>query len=46
MSEFGSELKPAEKDGKGSISKVSLTGFLVIVPDLVQGELRMVRLAR
>jgi sugar lactone lactonase YvrE len=26
VSEFGSELKPAEKDGKGRISKVSLTG--------------------
>ena len=26
VSEFGSELKPAEKDGKGRISRVSLTG--------------------
>lgn len=26
VSEFGSELKPAEKDGKGRISKLSLTG--------------------
>ena len=26
VSEFGSELKPAEKDGKGRISKVSLSG--------------------
>jgi sugar lactone lactonase YvrE len=26
VSQFGSELKPAEKDGKGRISKVSLTG--------------------
>src|SRR5262245_23613921 len=26
MSQFGSELKPAEKDGKGKISKVSLDG--------------------
>jgi hypothetical protein len=26
VSEFGSELKPAQKDGKGRISKVSLTG--------------------
>ena len=29
VSEFGSELKPAEKDGKGRISKVSLTGEIV-----------------
>lgn len=26
MSQFGSELKPAEKDGKGKISKLSLSG--------------------
>jgi hypothetical protein len=26
VSQFGSELKPAEKDGKGRISKVSLSG--------------------
>jgi hypothetical protein len=26
VSEFGSELKPLQKDGKGRISKVSLTG--------------------
>lgn len=29
VSEFGSELKPAEKDGKGRISKVSLTGKII-----------------
>jgi DNA-binding beta-propeller fold protein YncE len=29
VSEFGSELKPAEKDGKGKISKVSLTGKIL-----------------
>lgn len=29
VSEFGSELKPAEKDGKGRISKVSLTGEVI-----------------
>jgi DNA-binding beta-propeller fold protein YncE len=29
VSEFGSELKPAEKDGKGRISKVSLTGEIL-----------------
>jgi sugar lactone lactonase YvrE len=29
VSEFGSELKPAEKDGKGRISKVSLTGEML-----------------
>src|SRR5512134_2547795 len=29
VSEFGSELKPAEKDGKGRISKVSLTGAVL-----------------
>ena len=29
MSEFGSELKPAEKDGKGRISRVSLTGQIL-----------------
>src|SRR5262245_30484151 len=29
VSEFGSELKPAEKDGKGRISRVSLTGEIL-----------------
>ena len=29
VSQFGSELKPAEKDGKGRISKVSLTGKIL-----------------
>ena len=29
VSEFGSELKPAEKDGKGRISRVSLTGQIL-----------------
>jgi hypothetical protein len=29
VSQFGSELKPAEKDGKGKISKVSLSGQIV-----------------
>ncbi|HEX9569363.1 MAG TPA: hypothetical protein VF987_06750 [Rhodospirillales bacterium] len=29
VSEFGSELKPAEKDGKGRISKVSLSGKIL-----------------
>jgi hypothetical protein len=29
VSEFGSELKPAEKDGKGRISKVSLDGKIL-----------------
>ena len=29
MSEFGSELKPLEKDGKGRISRVSLTGEIL-----------------
>jgi hypothetical protein len=29
VSEFGSELKPAEKDGKGRISRVSLTGAVL-----------------
>ena len=29
VSQFGSELKPAEKDGKGRISKVSLCGFSI-----------------
>jgi len=29
VSQFGSELKPAEKDGKGRISKVSLTGKIM-----------------
>ena len=29
VSEFGSELKPAEKDGQGRISKVSLTGKII-----------------
>ena len=29
VSQFGSELKPAEKDGKGKISKVSLTGTIL-----------------
>ncbi len=29
VSEFGSELKPAEKDGKGRISKASLTGEIL-----------------
>lgn len=43
VSQFGSELKPLEKDGKGKISKVSLDG---VVPDLVKSELRMVRLTR
>ena len=29
VSEFGSELKPAEKDGKGRLSRVSLTGQIL-----------------
>lgn len=29
VSQFGSELKPAEKDGKGRISKVALTGTII-----------------
>jgi sugar lactone lactonase YvrE len=29
VSQFGSELKPADKDGKGRISKVSLTGKIL-----------------
>jgi sugar lactone lactonase YvrE len=37
VSEFGSELKPLEKDGKGRISRVSLTGQILDRPFLPAG---------